>query len=284
MDRKRRTGYYSIVRYIPNVYNGEIFNVGLILHLENGDLLSEFINKEHSKLKSLSNNERSNYGYFRDKLSYYFENISDLFGDVGDVAVSSPADPKFLEEIKNHFTNENFMFTTSKPLMSRDMDKSFLNIFKQYVGSLEERTVETNTKNKVSEIFEERKYLGTKVKKNHSIRPFKALVDTTMKIDFIYKNGVWNYIQVVPSLKQNKNRLDFIAEVQLLFQSIKLEDKVKFIYNGDDPETKEMIKYLINERDNIEKINLEKKDSINELLLDIEINAKDGIEDLLAAV
>lgn len=284
MENKRTKGLFSIIRFSPDVYSGEIINIGLILHLEDGKLIYRLIEKDNPKIKTLDYSDQLFYQTFKNKIEYYLSNSEGLVGEVGEVSIASPQNRDFIKIIKNYFSSNNIFFTKPKPLISKNSNESFTNIYIRYMGHFHEKTIEVNLKNEVSKLFEEKRYLGTKVKKNHSIQPIKDLQDLTMKIDFIYKNGVWNYLQVVPNLKNNKNRLDFIAEVQLLFKSINETDKVKFIYNGDDAETKKMIKFLINERKNIERVDLEKKENIDALLLDIEKNAKDNIDDLLAVV
>lgn len=283
METNRKIkGYYTVVRYIPDIYNGEIINVGLIIHLEDGSLKYKFIDKENVKIKAFKENKANLYYSIKNKLEYYFKNTEGLVGLVGNVTIASPQNKEFLNIIRKYFSNENLKFSKPKPMISKNSDLIFNNLYEKYISESDNKKVNENTKIEVTKLFEKRNYFGTKVRKNHKIKPIKDINDITMKIDFIYKNGVWNYIQVIPNLSSNKKKLDFLAEIKLLFSAIPNEDKIKFIYSGNDNEVKKLIKYLEEQRNNIEKINMVNDRHINDLLSDIELNAQNNVEELLA--
>ncbi|MCE5638575.1 DUF3037 domain-containing protein [Staphylococcus pseudintermedius] len=283
MERNARIkGYYTVVRYIPDMYNGEIINVGMIIHLENGSLKYKFIDKENIKIKVFKASKANLYNSIRSKLEYYIKNTKGLVGLVGNVAIASPQNKDFLNIISEHFTNENLKFSKPKPFITKNSDSLFNSLYEKYITESDDKRINENIKNEVTKIFEKRNYFGTKVRKNHKIKPIKDIDDVTMKIDFIYKNGVWNYIQVIPDLNSNKKKLDFLAEIKLLFSAIPNEDKVKLIYRGNDKEVRKLIRYFEEQRNNIEKINIVNNNHIDNLLEDIEHNAQNNVEELLA--
>ncbi|MBV5103496.1 DUF3037 domain-containing protein [Mammaliicoccus sciuri] len=283
MERNKRIkGYYTVVRYIPDIFNGEIINIGLIIHLENGSLKYKFVDKESIKIKAFKENKANLYQSIKNKLEYYLNNTEGLVGLVGNISIASPENKDFLNIISKYFTNENLEFSKPKPMISKNSDLIFKNLYEKYINESDDKKVNENIKTEVTKLFEKRNYFGTKVRKNHKIKPIKDIDDVTMKIDFIYKNGVWNYIQVIPDLSSNKKKLDFLAEIKLLFSAIPKEDKVKFVYSGNNNEVKKLIKYLEEQRNNIEEINMVDNNHVKNLLLDIEQNAQNNVEELLA--
>lgn len=284
MDRNRQKAKYTIVRYMPDVFTGEVINIGLILQTEDGKLMYKFIDKENNKLKAFSKNYSILFNSIKNKIEYYLANTEGLFGEVGAVSISSPANSEFLDEIIEYFNDENIRFIKPRGIISRDFENSFNNLFYKYIGEIFTKIINENTKTKVSKIFEERNYIGTKIKENYKIKPISDIQEVSMKIDFVYKNGVWNYLQVVPDLKNNKQKLDFLAEIKLLYSTIHNDDKIRFIYDGTDSETIKIISYLQNQGSNVEKINLLDENEIGILLEDIENHANDNIEELINAV
>lgn len=284
MDRNRQKAKYTIVRYMPDVFTGEVINIGLILQTEDGKLMYKFIDKENNKLKAFSKNYSILFNSIKNKIEYYLANTEGFFGEVGAVSISSPANSEFLDEIIEYFNDENIRFIKPRGIISRDFENSFNNLFYKYIGEIFTKIINENTKTKVSKIFEERNYIGTKIKENYKIKPISDIQEVSMKIDFVYKNGVWNYLQVVPDLKNNKQKLDFLAEIKLLYSTIHNDDKIRFIYDGTDSETIKIISYLQNQGSNVEKINLLDENEIGILLEDIENHANDNIEELINAV
>lgn len=283
--RRRSKGYYTIIRYIPDIYNGEIFNVGLILHSEEGTVKFKFIEKEESKIKAFNENKLNLYLSYKNKMNYYLENTQGLVGLVGELAIASPKNEAFLKLMKDYFSNENITFTNPKPIISKDIHSSFKGLYTKYVGPLEELSIKENTKTEVTKLFEKHKYIGSKIKKNHKIKPIKNMDNIVMKIDFVYKNGVWNYLQVVPDLNTDKKKLDFLAEMKLFYSSINENDKVKFIYKTENKnEIRKLINYLEMLGPKTEEVNLINTIEVNNLLKDISLYAKEDIESLLQVI
>lgn len=283
--RRRSKGYYTIIRYIPDIYNGEIFNVGLILHSEEGTVKFKFIEKEESKIKAFNENNLNLYLSYKNKMNYYLENTQGLVGLVGELAIASPKNEEFLSLMKDYFSNENITFTNPKPIISKDIHNSFKGLYTKYVGPLEELSIKENTKTEVTKLFEKHKYIGSKIKKNHKIKPIKNMDNIVMKIDFVYKNGVWNYLQVVPDLNTDKKKLDFLAEMKLFYSSINENDKVKFIYKTENKnEIRKLINYLEMLGPKTEEVNLINTIEVDNLLKDISLYANEDIESLLQVV
>lgn len=282
MERGTVKGRYTIIRFMPDVYNGEILNVGLIGHNEDGKVYYKMISEDSNKIKSFGKNTRFNYKYIKEKIEFYLLNTYGTTGHVGSVAVASPVKSDFLDQIIEYYSDNYISFSKIRWVKSKNTDLIYDKLYSRYTGDKPLKKVEVNTKTKVADIFKENNLLGVKVKKDFKIKPFKGFNDITMKIDFIYKNGSWNYIQVVPKLDNNKNKLEFIAEMKLLFENINKEDKVKFIYDKNyEKDLIEIINYFSKDN-NIEEIDFKDKYQVNELVLDIKNNAKNNIEKLLA--
>ncbi|MEB7383144.1 DUF3037 domain-containing protein [Staphylococcus warneri] len=287
MDRGReirQKGKYTIIRFVPDVITGEVINVGIILHTEEGIIKFKMIDNDSKKIKAFNKVHALLYLSIKNKLEYYLENTQGTVGAVGKLNIASPINRDFLPLLIEYFSSDNLKFTELQKVISKDFIVSFNSLYERYIDKESDKIVTENTKTRVSKLFEERNYIGTKIKENYKITPIRDFQEISMKIDFVYKNGVWNYLQVVPNLKNNKQKLDFLAEMKLLYSSINNDDKIRFIYNGYDLETIKIISYFENESYNIEKINFLDNNDVNILLDDIENHANDNIEELIQVV
>ncbi|WJP98449.1 DUF3037 domain-containing protein [Macrococcus bovicus] len=281
METKRIKGCYTVVRYTPDIYNGEVINVGLIIHTQDGMVIANFISDEHMKIKTFGRNSQRRYKFAKDKIAYYLKETNDLIGSVGSFEISSPSDTAFIERISKAFTDNQISFSKPRGIISADMNRTFNNLFLKYIGHENDRKNDINTKVLVTKLFEEHKLLNNKIKKDFKIKPVVDLNNITMKIDFVYKNGVWNYMQVIPKIKDNKSKLDFIGEIKMLFDSVDEDTSIKLIYNHQDEEIGSILNYLKKVRQNVEDINLNDAAEVEGLLKDIELHAKDNINELL---
>lgn len=281
MERTSIKGRYSIIRFMPDVYNGEILNVGILGHDENGKVHFKLISEESNKIKSFGTNIKKNYRFIKEKIEYYLTNTTGTVGYVGNISIATPVKEDFIEKIIDYFTDNYISFSKPRWIKSININNIFNSLYFRYTGDIIDKKIEVNTKSQVSDIFKQRNLLGIKVKKDYK-KPLKDFEDITLKIDFIYKNGVWNYIQVVPKLDSNQKKVDFIGEIKLLFENIDSNDKVKFVY--EDESKAELIEILnhIKSKNIIEKIDFNNKNKVDNLLNDINDNAKNNIEKLLA--
>ncbi|UTH05765.1 DUF3037 domain-containing protein [Macrococcoides canis] len=281
MERTSIKGRYSIIRFMPDVYNGEIINVGILGHDENGKVHFKLISEESNKIKSFGSNVKKNYRFIKEKIEYYLNNTTGTVGYVGNISIAAPIKEDFIERIIDYFSDSYISFSKPRWIKSINISNIFNNLYFRYTGDIIDKKIEVNTKTQVSDIFKKRNFLGIKVKKDYK-KPLKDFEDITLKIDFIYKNGVWNYIQVVPKLDSNQKKVDFIGEIKLLFENIDSNDKVKFVY--EDGSKAELIEILNHIKANniIEKIDFNNKNNVDNLLKDINDNAKNNIEKLLA--
>lgn len=287
MEREReikQKGKYTIIRFVPDVITGEVINVGIILHTEEGIIKFKMIDNDSKKIKAFNKVHSLLYLSIKNKIEYYLENTQGTVGAVGKVNIASPINRDFLPLLIEYFSSDNLRFTELQKVISKNFTISFNSLYERYIDKESDKIVTENTKTRVSKLFEERNYIGTKIKENHKITPIRDFQEISMKIDFVYKNGVWNYLQVVPNLKNNKQKLDFLAEMKLLYSSINNDDKIRFIYNGHDLETIKIISYFENGNYNIEKINFLDDNDVNILLEDIENHANDNIEELIQVV
>ncbi len=285
----RRTSRHSIIRYMPSDLKGEVINVGVVLHscTENDVFFKYHILDEHSsKLRSILDNsfEVNEYKSFKNVLDYYFSNNENLLGDVGEVVFASTHKEDFLDIMYKIFKDKKMFF--SEPTISRSSDfaKLFTVIHDRYIGKnlLQDDVKNSNVKRYVRQFFEEEGVLDKKVKQNLSIHPIKELEELKINIDFSFKNGVWNYLQAVPTVSGPARAAEWFAKINLLLDSLENDDEtiIHLIYRSSETNLeKEMvaaIDYFLSKRSGkIMKLDIDDRISMNNLLHKINYEAHD---------
>ncbi|MFS0780109.1 DUF3037 domain-containing protein [Bacillus sp. 1P06AnD] len=291
MEGKRKC-WYSIVRFSNNNTNGEVMNVGVILHSlgEESKLHYLLLNENTIKIKALSNSHTlpSIYKTYKDTLEYYLQNsIKNLVGAVGELAIASPQDNKFLEIMHKYHMNKNLYLTEPTFALTENLEGLFKVLFESYVGKgyLNERIKPESVKHSMKKILEEENLLNKKVIHNHSFSPIVGLDNVRVNIDFSFKNGVWNHIQTIPNLDSTTKDTEWFTKTKFMFENIDKEAKVHLLYRESDlrinKEMQGILNYFLHLSGKVQKIDFENQNKINSLISFIQTDAHD-LTELLA--
>ncbi|EOO23509.1 hypothetical protein ICM_05067 [Bacillus cereus BAG1X2-3] len=236
----RRKNWYSVIRYMPDVYKGEVLNVGLIQHSpDNGKLQLKLLEHNNYKLKSLLYNQvlSNTYKVQKENVEYFFSKTQQ---QTNSVSVTAYSEEGFLSKISEQFPEQ---FILSKPSFSfTNNEEKFFNImFERYVGKeFINNTISNSVRTYVKECFNSRNFIETKVKCNAKIYPIKEFNDYHFLIDFVYKNGIINYLQSVPGNKDTLN--NWFNKMNTFINDNNSEIGIHFLYNNIElAENKEQV-------------------------------------------
>lgn len=271
MGNQKQKIYYSIIRYMADELKGEILNVGALVYcFEEKSIRWSMIEETSNKLKSILDTKVDLLKYKTNKevLEFYLNNSSkSLLGDVGEINIASYYEEDFLEKIHKKYIVGNLTVSNPNLGYTKDIDMFFNTILKRYVGekNLPKESSTISAKKYMKNLFEDTKLLGTKVKSDYVISPIEELESLKIKIDFTFKNGIWNYMQAIPKLNTMNKNTEWFAKIQLMLESLKDEDaKIHLLYKlseiQEDKETSDLIKYLKeHSNDKIVTLNIEKE-------------------------
>ncbi|MGG6309765.1 DUF3037 domain-containing protein [Paenibacillus macerans] len=275
MDRKAY--WYSVVRYSPDEISGEIINVGIILHSVQSEIVSRFyiLDESSPKIKNIlsSKIEESTYKSYKDIIEYYLvESNKSLTGLVGEIGISSIHNEHYLMALQEFFKDKKMYLSEPTFSLSRDTEGLFKSLFSSYVGlkyyphGIDK---EQNVKNLVRKVFEDKNFLNIKVKQDIAIEPLPNL-PIKLNVDFGFKNGVWNYLQTTPSIKNTTKGTEWFAKTKFLIDSIKEEEaKVYLLYRKsvlhEKTETINLINYFGYSNERV--VGMDMDDSRNVLIL-----------------
>lgn len=286
---KRKTTWYSIIRYSPNNLSGEIVNVGLVLHSPYDDKNLHYLvlDENTHKLRSIANNkvESNIYKSFKDTLEYYLSKCNeDLSGQVGNITIGSSYEPKFLDEIYENYLDCKLTLTKPSFALTENVDMLFNALVKTYIGEqylmTEHKT--TTVKKHIKQLFENRNLIGRKVKSDLEFSPIVGLEDLMIKVDFGFKNGVWNYIEAIPTLRNPSEISEWFAKTKFTLETIKSKDasaKIHLAYKLSDIQKDiiPMFDYLSENNQNVIRLNIEEDKKLNALCDYIEREAEEFI-------
>ncbi|NBI05236.1 DUF3037 domain-containing protein [Senegalia massiliensis] len=284
---ERKAVWYSIIRYSPDNLSGEVINVGILLHnFENQSSIKFSILEENSsKIRSIIEKQSgiNLYKSYKDILEYYLSKSKETVdGSVGEISIGSYYSENFLNNLYEYFKNKKLTITKPNFAFTSNVEILFKGLFEQYVGSKYlDKTPKTLTAKKfVKEYFQTKKLLDRKVKSDIELNPLNNLNEFKIKIDFTFKNGVWNYMQAVPNLYSSKDNSDWLAKTEYFINNLNETDfKVHLLYKASDfTDNKSIYKffnYLTSKNMNIAEINVDEKDKINKLCDYIEEEAED---------
>lgn len=277
MEKSKRRISYSIIRYSPDDLKGEIINVGLLMH-DYFDRKVKFfmLDEKSSKLRAIldDKNDVILYKTNRDILEFYLEKSKDdISGIVGDFYIASYHDEDFLIKMYEFYQNEKIQFSKPNIAYTKNEDMLFDAILKRYVGEknvLLDKTTTMTAKKYMRKIFTDNESLIKRIKLDYTIKPIKELDDLEVKIDFTFKNGVWNYMQTIPKITSNNKNTEWFSKVQLILESdSKADSKVHLIYKNsdfvEDESTSNLLKYLKSKYTNLDVHDIDKQEDINSL-------------------
>ncbi|MBW7651549.1 DUF3037 domain-containing protein [Anoxybacillus sp. ST4] len=263
MDRQKN--WYSVIQYVPNQIRGEVINVGLMLHApEIGKLRYTLLDITNIKLRCLLANDvlLDTYRVQKDYIEYMLKTLPSN----GTLFDSGKYTNAFLEELNNKLPNE---FRLSEPTFSKtnNPDQLFQSLLENYIGkeflSCDEKISHINTKNYIKKYFDELNLIGTKVKQNARFKPIKDINSIHFIIDFVYKNGVINLLQVAPSNRERLN--DWFTKLITILGSYQQEAGIYLFYNQEDLNNRDqtlfdMLRYLESKDERVKKLEIHSKE------------------------
>lgn len=192
-----------MIRYQPNHVRGEVINVGVIMHHPSKGIITRFIlDASNIKLRSLLTNQSKieNYKVQKDYIEFYLDNLEIdhnlLTPDINKESFLSKID----EVLPNDYRlSEPTFALTSEPKLL------FNELLCNYIGSeflLKNNNSQITTKSYVKKYFDDRKLINRKIKSNIKYNPLKDVSSMQLTIDYVYKNGILNLMQTVPSTKE----------------------------------------------------------------------------------
>lgn len=275
---ERKASWYSIVRYCPNNLTGEIVNVGIILHSlgENDIIKYHLIDENSPKIRAITGSQVdiNTYKTSKETLEYYLKkSVKNSFGSVGDVQIASPADEKFLLGLYEYYNQKKLTITKPKFSLASNVEGLFNNLFLTYAGkkNLNNEHKQVSVKRYMKSVFEEKKLLDKKIVHDFTITPIKDLDNIKINIDFGFKNGVWNYLQAVPSISGPTKNTEWFAKPKFMFENLDKETKVHLLYRSTDIKSKKdfssIVNYLANMNNQVFRLDLDDLNKVEHLCI-----------------
>lgn len=275
---EKQKNWYSVIQYIPNNLRGEKLNVGVMLHDPLiGNLRYQMLDVNNLKLRSLLANEvlQDTYRVQKECIEYYLEKLHKQ------TTIFDPNNytNQFLEELNDKLPNG---FILSEPTYSKteNPDRLLKNLMEMYIGNeflvSTETFIQLNTKKYIKDLFEQKNLIGTKVKWNAKITPIKHIKTMHYTIDFVYKNGIINFLQAAPS---NDDQLNvWFAKLKTILEEYERESNFCILYNkddisGNDRTLKDMINFLKSKDQRVADISVNSR-RFEELCKKIELEGK----------
>lgn len=192
-----------MIRYQPNHLRGEIINVGVVMHHPIEGTFTRFILDVSSvKLRSLLTNQSKidSYRVQKDYIDFYLDN----FEKDQNLLTPDVSEENFLLMLDEEFPND---FRLSEPTFALTNEPKLLfdQLLSNYIGSeflLKGNDSQITTKSYVKKYFDDRNLINRKIKSNIRYSPLKDVESMQLTIDYVYKNGILNLMQTVPSTKE----------------------------------------------------------------------------------
>ncbi|QCT01464.1 hypothetical protein E6C60_0743 [Paenibacillus algicola] len=290
--------WYSVVRYKTDVIAGEVVNVGVVLHSTQDVILTRFhvLDETSPKIKAVTNSrvEEATYKTAKDILEYYLqESTKSLSGTVGTVQISSALSDDFLNDLYKFYSDNQQNLFLSEPTfaMTENLDGLFKSIFNSYVGrryQIDDQK-DLNIKKYVRQVFEERNLINSKVASDIELTPLHDIQSVKINIDFGFKNGVWNYLQTIPTINGPSKGTEWFAKTKFMIESVKEQPKFYLMYRtselkeGTQQYLSELIDFFSKNNDHrVIGLDLDNKQRLSQLCSTIEKDAHD-LKDVLVS-
>ncbi len=281
MEKRKQKVSYSIIRYSPDAIKGEMINIGVLLfNFDEKQTKYCFVDENSSKLRAVveSKIELEEYKSYKEVLEYYLkESKNNIAGVVGKVFIASYFNENYLEELYEHTKNNKLYLSKPNIAYTRDINSFFSTILNRYVGEKNvRRDVTTMTAKKyMKQIFSSNDNLNKRVRSDVRIKPIEELKDLEVNIDFMFKNGKWNYMQTIPKITNANKNSEWFSKIQLILdENTQEKTKIHLIYRNsdiiDDNSTLNLLKYLQNKYTNLEVHDIDQKNEIENLCRYIE--------------
>lgn len=224
--------WYSILKYMPDAYKGELLNIGVITHTPTtGEILIFILKHTNPKLKSILPNDHMKNSYkilrkhiidisLEDSPSYQDDSF-DYYNKHGYLNLLAENLPK------------NFILSQPGCAVSKDSSKTQNQLLETYIGKefikvKEEKPRHYKNKTILRNDFKQLDLLDTKIAVDQKIK--HPILEDYYEIDFTFKNGKINFIQTLP---EKINELhDWYYKIDSYIHSFS-EDKELILCNND---------------------------------------------------
>lgn len=285
MEIAKKKIAYSIIRYSPDEIKGEVINIGLLFHNFEDTKVKFFLLDEKSfKIRALIDNEVElrTYKSFKDVFEYYIDNCrKDMSGIVGEKYIASYYEEDFVQKVYKHYLGKEIFLSKVNYAFTKDENKLFEVILKRYIGESNidiEKTSTLTAKKYLKQIINNNENLAKRVKSDVIIKPIKELEDFEVKIDFTFKNGVWNYMQTIPKITNKNKNADWFSKIQLILDSELDMSKIHLVYKKSDilldSSTLHLLNYLKTKYSNLSIYDIDEKMNLINLCSYIEAEAQ----------
>jgi hypothetical protein len=284
---ERKAYWYSVVQYCPNEVRGEKINIGLMLHSpEEGALYHSMLDDNSQKIKGLLIEEvaAKTFKVQKDIFDFYLKKIYE------EPSLFDPDVHKqdFLIKVQEHLPVQ-FSFSEPTFSLTREPNQLFESLTKTYIGEMivskeiiTELDISRNAKQYTKNVFTQRQWLGTKIKTNVKIHPIKDLNHMNFNVDFIFKNGIWNLIQAVPSNSTPEKMTEWFSKTNTMLGSYQNDSGCYLVYDrfdqmNQDRTIEHMVEYLKKNDPRVTPAAID-SDSFSKLCMKVDSEAKDLTE------
>ncbi|GIN38998.1 DUF3037 domain-containing protein [Heyndrickxia oleronia] len=230
---ERKPYWYSVIQYYPSTLRGEVLNVGIMLNQpESGLIKFHILDVGNIKLRGLLTNP-VNYETYRvqkEFIEFYLEKLT--MND--DLLRPNIFSQTFLSQLNNELPSD---FRLSEPTitLTNNPDQLFNKLLISYIGSdflkLDD-SQQTTTKKYVKKYFDDRQLIDRKIKSNVKFTPIKDVENMHFLIDFVYKNGVINFMQAVPSNKDHFT--NWFTKINTITSAIQRDSGFYLLFDSND--------------------------------------------------
>lgn len=231
-------GFYTVVRFVPDLLKNEPINIGLIVHSPKiGYIRTEFADKKANIISKYNNDiDPLVVKYIMDDLMQNFDNENYMLRNQ---KMGNFFENNMLHKIFSAHSNQ-LQFTEPRGIITQDLDKDFERLFEELVFKgttikkekvIEERTMRSDVKKMLNKFDLIKNNI---VKENHiEIDRFGSEI----KIDFKYINGKPNLVKNLSLDPKNREPMDHAKLWLKNYEEIKsnairegVDNKIQLIY------------------------------------------------------
>lgn len=279
---KRKSYWYSIIKYIADFTKGEPLNVGIYLESSDEKKIKYILIEDNNlKLKSIFENklQRDTYKYGKDYFEYLLSKMID-----GSYPTDSATDNFISFFSKQSDLPKGFIFSEPQFAKTDNCEKLFENLKFNYIGyKFLNDTSETRdllVKQRANTIFDNAKLLNNKLKTNVKISPSPSL-PFKYQIDFAFRKT--DKIDLIQAAPGNIDLLpDWFEKINVFSTNYKDANHISLLYDSSVDEqlfadTKSVINILTKADDKVQAIDINnsKNDGITKFVESIKNEALD---------
>ncbi|MCR8979457.1 DUF3037 domain-containing protein [Brevibacillus laterosporus] len=287
---ERKECWYSVIRYCNDPTAGELLNVGLVLHSSSDThiLRHRLLDDNNVKIKGISNSkvDLDAYKVSKEYIEFLFESTTNNLFVEANNSQTSVYEHEYLYSLYKALSGENMFLSEPTYAKTDNVDHLFDSLFVTYIGSKFLNVIQrdVNVKKYLRTIFEE-KHLMKKIRRDFTIKPISGLDEVIrVPIDFGFKNGIWNYMQIASLKHSGESRnTDWFAKTKLLIDNYKDDMKLYLMYQTTQDielnlETSQIINFLSKSDERVIPLDISDESNVNSLCDYIEKEAHDLTE------